>query len=151
MLPTGRNFYSVDPKAIPSRSAWEVGSALAELLVGGHAFVRLRMDCPGCVPFEDQPVQPPPHCIEPRMRDDLRFHEGDVAAQLPGRHHLGQVDLLEQDRRTVAAARTEKPGLRRGFALRLLDQLPKAPTPDRVDDEMDAVGIAPIVNFVPLE
>ena len=25
VLPTGRNFYSVDPKAIPSRNAWEVG------------------------------------------------------------------------------------------------------------------------------
>ncbi len=32
VLPTGRNFYSVDPKAIPSRSAWEVGSALADSL-----------------------------------------------------------------------------------------------------------------------
>ena len=25
VLPTGRNFYSVDPKAIPSRNAWDVG------------------------------------------------------------------------------------------------------------------------------
>ena len=33
VLPTGRNFYSVDPKAIPSVSAWEVGSTLAESLV----------------------------------------------------------------------------------------------------------------------
>ncbi len=33
VLPTGRNFYSVDPKAIPSRSAWEVGRALADSLV----------------------------------------------------------------------------------------------------------------------
>jgi cobaltochelatase CobN len=36
VLPTGRNFYSVDPKAIPSRSAWEVGSALAESLLARH-------------------------------------------------------------------------------------------------------------------
>jgi cobaltochelatase CobN len=36
VLPTGRNFYSVDPKAIPSRSAWEVGTALAESLVARH-------------------------------------------------------------------------------------------------------------------
>ncbi len=36
VLPTGRNFYSVDPKAIPSRSAWEVGSALADSLVARH-------------------------------------------------------------------------------------------------------------------
>ncbi len=36
VLPTGRNFYSVDPKAIPSRSAWEVGRALAESLLARH-------------------------------------------------------------------------------------------------------------------
>jgi cobaltochelatase CobN len=35
-LPTGRNFYSVDPKAIPSRNAWQTGSALAESLVARH-------------------------------------------------------------------------------------------------------------------
>lgn len=33
VLPTGRNFYSVDPKAIPSRLAWEVGQSLADSLV----------------------------------------------------------------------------------------------------------------------
>ncbi|MCI2419149.1 cobaltochelatase subunit CobN [Saccharopolyspora sp. K220] len=36
VLPTGRNFYSVDPKAIPSRNAFEVGSALAESLLARH-------------------------------------------------------------------------------------------------------------------
>src|SRR3712207_1900499 len=29
VLPTGRNFYSVDPKALPSRLSWEVGRELA--------------------------------------------------------------------------------------------------------------------------
>lgn len=33
VLPTGRNFYSVDPKAIPSRLSWEVGQALADSLI----------------------------------------------------------------------------------------------------------------------
>ena len=33
VLPTGRNFYSVDPKAIPSRNAWAVGRALGDSLV----------------------------------------------------------------------------------------------------------------------
>jgi cobaltochelatase CobN len=32
-LPTGRNFYAVDPRAIPSRVAWEVGRELAEAAV----------------------------------------------------------------------------------------------------------------------
>jgi cobaltochelatase CobN len=43
VLPTGRNFYSVDPRAVPSRLAWETGQAMAESLVeryladtGGH-------------------------------------------------------------------------------------------------------------------
>jgi cobaltochelatase CobN len=33
VLPTGRNFYSVDPKALPSRLSWEVGQELAENLL----------------------------------------------------------------------------------------------------------------------
>ena len=33
ILPTGRNFYSVDPKTIPSPSAWETGKALADALL----------------------------------------------------------------------------------------------------------------------
>ncbi|MFC0865959.1 cobaltochelatase subunit CobN [Sphaerimonospora cavernae] len=36
VLPTGRNFYSVDPKAIPSRLAWETGAALAASLAERH-------------------------------------------------------------------------------------------------------------------
>jgi cobaltochelatase CobN len=36
VLPTGRNFYSVDPKAIPSRNAWDVGVALADSLLERH-------------------------------------------------------------------------------------------------------------------
>ncbi len=36
VLPTGRNFYSVDPKAIPSRNAWEVGRALGDSLLARY-------------------------------------------------------------------------------------------------------------------
>lgn len=36
VLPTGRNFYSVDPKAIPSRNAFDVGSSLADSLLARH-------------------------------------------------------------------------------------------------------------------
>jgi cobaltochelatase CobN len=36
VLPTGRNFYSVDPKAIPSRLAWETGQAIAESLLARY-------------------------------------------------------------------------------------------------------------------
>ena len=33
ILPTGRNFYSVDPKSIPSPAAWETGKQLAQSLL----------------------------------------------------------------------------------------------------------------------
>lgn len=33
ILPTGRNFYSVDPRAIPSQGAWEVGKALGDAML----------------------------------------------------------------------------------------------------------------------
>jgi cobaltochelatase CobN len=36
VLPTGRNFYSVDPKAIPSRLAYQTGEAMAESLLRRH-------------------------------------------------------------------------------------------------------------------
>ncbi|MGH9112524.1 MAG: cobaltochelatase subunit CobN [Acidimicrobiales bacterium] len=36
VLPTGRNFYSVDPKALPSPLSWEVGAQLADALVERH-------------------------------------------------------------------------------------------------------------------
>ncbi len=36
VLPTGRNFYSVDPKAVPSRLAWETGVALADSLLARY-------------------------------------------------------------------------------------------------------------------
>ena len=36
VLPTGRNFYSVDPKAVPSRLAYQTGQAMAESLLQRH-------------------------------------------------------------------------------------------------------------------
>ena len=36
VLPTGRNFYTVDPRAVPSRLAWQTGLAMADSLVERH-------------------------------------------------------------------------------------------------------------------
>jgi cobaltochelatase CobN len=36
VLPTGRNFYTVDPKAVPSRLAWETGVAMADSLLARY-------------------------------------------------------------------------------------------------------------------
>jgi cobaltochelatase CobN len=45
VLPTGRNFYSVDPRALPSRLSWEVGERLADALLERH-----RADHDGAYP-----------------------------------------------------------------------------------------------------
>ena len=36
VLPTGRNFYTVDPRALPSLAAWRVGQELADALLARH-------------------------------------------------------------------------------------------------------------------
>ncbi|HZA10781.1 cobaltochelatase subunit CobN [Mycobacterium sp.] len=36
VLPTGRNFYAVDPRAVPSRLAWETGVAMADSLLARY-------------------------------------------------------------------------------------------------------------------
>jgi cobaltochelatase CobN len=36
VLPTGRNFYAVDPRAMPSQAAWQVGQRLADELIRRH-------------------------------------------------------------------------------------------------------------------
>ena len=36
VLPTGRNFYGVDPRALPSELSWEVGRGLADALLDRH-------------------------------------------------------------------------------------------------------------------
>lgn len=36
VLPTGRNFYGLDPRAVPTRAAWETGKGLAEAVMAKH-------------------------------------------------------------------------------------------------------------------
>ena len=36
ILPTGRNFYAVDPRVLPSKAAWEVGQQLAKEVLDRH-------------------------------------------------------------------------------------------------------------------
>jgi cobaltochelatase CobN len=36
VLPTGRNFYTIDPRAVPSRLAWQTGQAMADSLVARY-------------------------------------------------------------------------------------------------------------------
>jgi len=36
VLPTGRNFYSLDPRRVPTRAAWRVGQQLSGVLINKH-------------------------------------------------------------------------------------------------------------------
>jgi len=36
ILPTGRNFYSLDPHRVPTKPAWEIGQKLADALIAKH-------------------------------------------------------------------------------------------------------------------
>lgn len=36
VLPTGRNFFAVDPRALPTMASWQVGQGLAETLIGRY-------------------------------------------------------------------------------------------------------------------
>jgi cobaltochelatase CobN len=36
LLPTGRNFYSIDPAGIPARSSWEIGKKMADRMIERH-------------------------------------------------------------------------------------------------------------------
>jgi len=36
VLPTGRNLYAVDPRAVPTRTAWEIGSKTAEEIIARY-------------------------------------------------------------------------------------------------------------------
>ncbi|WP_047237263.1 cobaltochelatase subunit CobN, partial [Chromobacterium subtsugae] len=36
ILPTGRNFYSVDPRSLPSQAAWRIGDGLAREMLARH-------------------------------------------------------------------------------------------------------------------
>ena len=47
ILPTGRNFYSVDPRSVPSQSAWRVGQQLAHEVLS--RYVRETGDYPESV------------------------------------------------------------------------------------------------------
>jgi cobaltochelatase CobN len=37
VLPTGRNFYSVDPRGLPSQAAWRIGTELANEVIARHS------------------------------------------------------------------------------------------------------------------
>ncbi|MEK7214037.1 MAG: cobaltochelatase subunit CobN, partial [Chloroflexota bacterium] len=68
VLPTGRNFYTVDPRSIPSEAAWQVGSQLAGALLARH--------------LEDEQRYPESIGISIWGTSAMRTHGDDVAEVL---------------------------------------------------------------------
>ena len=68
VLPTGRNFYTVDPRGIPSEAAWQVGRQLADALVARH--------------LEDEAAVPESVGISIWGTSAMRTHGDDVAEVL---------------------------------------------------------------------
>ncbi|MSQ27731.1 MAG: cobaltochelatase subunit CobN [Dehalococcoidia bacterium] len=68
VLPTGRNFYTVDPRSIPSEAAWQVGSQLATALLARH--------------LEDEKGYPESVGISIWGTSAMRTHGDDVAEVL---------------------------------------------------------------------
>lgn len=67
VLPTGRNFYSLDPKKIPTKAAWRVGQQLSQVLIEKHLKDEGR--CPENVAFY-------------WMANDVMWADGEGMAQI---------------------------------------------------------------------
>jgi len=67
VLPTGRNFYSLDPFKIPTKAAWEVGKRLADAL--------LRK-------YEEECGEIPENIAMYWMASDIMWADGEQLAQI---------------------------------------------------------------------
>jgi cobaltochelatase CobN len=67
VLPTGRNFYSLDPASVPSRAAWKVGKNLADALIRA---------------YEDDHGEIPRSVAFYWMSSDLMNTDGEMLAQM---------------------------------------------------------------------
>ncbi len=67
ILPTGRNFYSLDPNRVPTRSAWRVGQRLAEAMVA--KYIKEEGTVPENVAFH-------------WMSGDLMYSDGEMMAEM---------------------------------------------------------------------
>ncbi|HWQ44361.1 MAG TPA: cobaltochelatase subunit CobN [Methanosarcina barkeri] len=67
VLPTGRNFYSLDPRRVPTKAAWRVGQQLSQVLIEKHLKDEGR--CPENVAFY-------------WMANDIMWADGEGMAQI---------------------------------------------------------------------
>jgi cobaltochelatase CobN len=67
ILPTGRNFFSLDPDRVPTRSAWRVGQRLAEAMV--EKYIREEGEMPENIAFY-------------WMAGDVMYADGEMLAEM---------------------------------------------------------------------
>ncbi len=67
VLPTGRNFYSLDPATVPSKAAWRVGRKLAHLVI---------------TKFQEENGRIPENVAMYWMASDIMWAEGEQLAQM---------------------------------------------------------------------
>ncbi len=68
VLPTGRNFYSLDPRGVPTQAAWRVGRKLADGLIEKHR--------------EDHDGAYPENVATYWMASDIMWSDGEQLAQM---------------------------------------------------------------------
>jgi cobaltochelatase CobN len=93
VLPTGRNFYSVDPKSLPSPIAYEVGGELASALLRKY--------------LEEEGAYPETVGIVLWGTAAMRTHGDDVAEAL---HLLGMRPVWDPENRRVTGVEVVPPG-----------------------------------------
>jgi len=67
VLPTGRNFYSLDPEKIPTKSAWEIGKKLTDAIIKKH---------------KDEEGKIPENVAIYWMASDIMWTDGEGMAQI---------------------------------------------------------------------
>ncbi len=67
VLPTGRNFYSLDPATVPTKAAWRVGRKLAHLLI---------------TKYEEEQGRIPENVAMYWMASDIMWADGEQLAQM---------------------------------------------------------------------
>ena len=82
VLPTGRNFFTLDPQKVPSKSAWETGKRLAEAVIKKH---------------RDEQGVPPENTAIYWMANDIMWADGEGMAQIM--YLLGVKPVWQSNRR----------------------------------------------------
>ncbi|MCU4140325.1 MAG: Cobalamin biosynthesis protein CobN [Methanophagales archaeon] len=139
VLPTGRNFYSLDPFKIPTKAAWEVGKRLADAL--------LRK-------YEEECGEIPENIAMYWMASDIMWADGEQLAQIlyligvepvwdaSGRVHSFRIIPLEELKRPRIDVTVRVSGIIRDCFYNCIEFL------DRAIRAVSALEEPPSLNFL---